>query len=101
MTGTGKIDLGMPEHPGSPYTHLLPLVEDLVRRGNRIARRGADGEVFFSNQEGYLAILAEPLDMDYIRSAYDLTGYDYHPDQDLLFDSRNWVALYGSGGRLA
>jgi len=101
MTETGKIDLGMPENPGAPYTHLIPLVEDLVRRGNPVARRGADGGVFFSNQGGYLAILAEPLDIDYIRRTYDLTGFHYLPDQDLLFDGRNWVSLYGSAARLA
>ncbi|WP_269801741.1 hypothetical protein [Blastococcus atacamensis] len=40
------------------------------------------------------------MDIDYIRT-YDLTGLHYHPDQDLLFDSRNWVSLYGSAARLA
>lgn len=101
MTETGRIDLGMPEDEGAPYTHLLPVVEDLVRRGNPVARRGAEGGVFFSNQGGHLAILAKPLDIDHIRRTYDLTGFHYLPEQDLLFDERNWVSIYGSAATLA
>lgn len=101
MTEASQIQLGQPENPALPYTHLVPLLDDLVRRGNPVARRGAEGDVFFSNQGGYLAILTEPLDIDYLRRTYDLTGYHYLPDQDLLFDAQNWVSLYGSGGRLA
>ena len=101
MTEAGKVDLGQPQDPGSPYTHLLSLVEDLVRRGNRVARHGARGGVFSSNQGGYLAILAEPLDIAHLRSTYDLTGLDHDEAHDLLFDTRDWVSIYGSGGRLA
>ncbi|WP_269801742.1 hypothetical protein [Blastococcus atacamensis] len=42
----------MPANDGRPYTHLVPLVEDLVRRGDPVARRGAEGGVCFSNQGG-------------------------------------------------
>lgn len=96
MTGTDKIQLGQPEWEYRPYTHLLPLVEDLIRRGNRLARTGQDGQPFFSNQDGFNAYLAEPLDIEYLQATYDLAGFVYDPAGDSLFDSRNWVTVHGS-----
>jgi hypothetical protein len=93
---TGKIELGQPEWEYRPYTQLLPLVDDLIRRGNRLARTGERGEAFFGNQDGYNAYLAEPLDIEYLRATYDLPGFVYDPAEDSLFDSRNWVTIYGS-----
>lgn len=96
MTGTEKIQLGQPEWEYRPYTHLLPLVEDLIRRGNRLARTGQDGQPFFGDQDGFKACLAEPLDIDHLQATYDLTGFVYDPVRDSLFDSRNWVTVHGS-----
>lgn len=98
MTETGKRELGQPADDGRPYTHLLPLVDDLLRRGNRLSRTGRRGEPFFGNQDGYNAYLAEPLEIDYLRTVYDLSGYVYDADEDSLFDPRNWVTVYGSDG---
>ena len=52
MTEMPKIELGQPGDPLLPYTHLLQVVDDLTSRGNPVARHGADGGVFFSNQGG-------------------------------------------------
>jgi hypothetical protein len=99
VNGTGKIDLGQPAWEYRPYTHLLPLIDDLIRRGNRLSRTGRRGEPFSSNQDGYGAYLAEPLDIEYLQATYDLSEYHYDSRTDSLFDRRNWVTVYGSDGR--
>ncbi|RBY76183.1 hypothetical protein DQ239_14385 [Blastococcus sp. TF02-09] len=96
MSEQARIDLGEPQDPYRPYTHLVPLVEDLVRRGNRLTITGKRGEAFVSTQGGYNAYLAEPLDMAYLRATYDLGGYSYDAATDRLTDGRNWVSVYGS-----
>jgi hypothetical protein len=44
--------------------------------------------MFISSQEGEMAVLAEPLDIEYLQETYDLSGYDYSKRLDRLFDTR-------------
>lgn len=89
MSGTGKIPLGQPENPLRSYTHLVPLVEDLVRRGNAMQVTGRRGELFVPIQGGMVAYLVQPLDIEYLRQAYDMSRLDHHGRDDMLVDPQN------------
>ena len=101
MNPVGKIDLGESKDESRGYDHLVPLVEDLVRRGNRLERTDRRGGPFVSNQGGPVAFLAQPLDFAYLREAYDVSPFHLDEEHDALSDPRYFVIVYGSGGRLA
>jgi hypothetical protein len=85
------------EDQGAPYTHLEPLVQALLDRGNRITLPGDRSPLFAPSQEGYVAYLAAPIDWAWISANVDLPDtVVYDPETDELFDRRSWVSILGS-----
>lgn len=87
------------EDQGVAFRHLVPLVQALVDRGNRITKPGIGGDLFAPNQSGYTAHLAERLDWEWISANVDLPDtVVYDPDGDEIVDRRSWVTIRGSQG---
>lgn len=96
MTGRPRIDAD-PADTHLPYTHLLPLVQALVDRGNPIVHPGPKGELFAPGQGGYVAYLADRLDWAWLQEHFELPELlRYEPDDDEIFDHKNWVSILGS-----
>lgn len=96
MTGRRQLDPA-PAPGGSPFAHLLPLVQTLLDRGNRITKPGMHGDLFAPSQGGYVAYLADPIDWDWLQTEFELPpSLHYDAASDQLFDRANWVSVKGS-----
>lgn len=97
MSETARVQIGQPESPQRGWTHLLPIVDLLLAHGNTLARVDPDdGCPFWENKSGYQCTFSKPLDMDLINRHFilpELTGYD--PEDDSIFDQKNWMIIYG------
>ena len=91
----GKITVAEePLEPSAPvYTHLQPIVDALLKSGNKLARRDCWG----SSKEGYVCYLQEPINFALVRDTFSL------PDSVVLSEHRNliacsktWATIYGS-----
>ena len=95
---TRHLDDEPPPHT-SPYAHLLPLVQALVDRGNRITLPGMHGSLFAPGQGGYVAHLADRIDWEWLQTEFALPeSLHYDPERDEIFDRTNWVSVLGSQG---
>lgn len=85
-----------------PYALLEPLVNALLQRGNTLAREGEPGSPFGPSPEGYIAVLSEPIDWDFVTRHFEFpSSVRYVADRDIVYDDVHWTAVYGSGGRRA
>ena len=96
MTERRRIEAD-PADPHRPYTHLVPLVEGLIDRGNELAHPPPDGGVFSPSQGGWVAYLSRRIDWDWVQETFelpDLVRYDKNDDE--IFDNKNWISILGS-----
>lgn len=91
-----------PAAHGKPYALLEPLVDALVARGATVLRPDERGRPFAPSPEGYIAVIAEPLDWAWITSNFELPAVvRYDEVRDAVLDDEHWTAIYGSGGTRA
>ncbi|MCZ2817266.1 hypothetical protein [Modestobacter sp. VKM Ac-2984] len=91
-----------PAAGGEPYAPLEPLVATLLRRGANLTRPGQPNTPFGPSPEGYIAVLDQRIDWDYVQSHFVIPPFiRYDAARDAIFDDANWTAVYGSSGRLA
>jgi hypothetical protein len=94
---TDRIALPQPDPRRSPYLRLLPVAEALLRRGYTQSRPGQGGGPFGPSKAGYEAHFAEPLDIAWLRTTFDLPEtIRYDPDRDELLDTETYTAIVGS-----
>jgi adenylate cyclase len=78
------------------FTHLVPLVQALLDRGNRITKPGIGGDLFAPNPGGFTAHLADPIDWHWIEANVDLPeSVVYDAAADEIVDRHAWVTIRG------
>jgi hypothetical protein len=79
------------------YAHLVPLVEALIEHGNELAFPPSDGGVFGGDQGGPVAFLTGRIDWKWVQDNFELPDLvRYDPEQDEIFDNKNWISIRGS-----
>jgi hypothetical protein len=74
-------------------------LQALLDHGNRITKPGPDGDLFAPSQDGWVAYLADRLDWAWLQSTFELPELlRYDPEEDEIFDHKNWVSVSGSRG---
>lgn len=75
------------------FTHLEPLVSELLANGNKLARADRWG----SNKEGFVCFLVEPINLSLIRERFELPeSIVLSEENDLIACSLTWATIYGS-----
>jgi hypothetical protein len=78
-----------------PYGHLLPVVDVLVRGGNRVMRGG-----FHKDVDGWRCELVDPLDFELLRKRFRFPeSICLAPGRDLVLCRRTWAAIEGGKAR--
>jgi hypothetical protein len=81
------------DHRAPIYEHLQPIVDALIRSGNKLSRRDRWG----SSKEGFVCYLQEPIDFTLVRAMFSLPESIVLSEQrDLIACSKTWATIYGS-----
>lgn len=76
---------------------LEPVARALLERGYTQTRDGDGGSVFGPTKDGYLAVFAEPLDIDWIREQFVLPpAVRHNAETDELWDTEAYATIQGS-----
>lgn len=76
-----------------PYLHLLPIVNELVARGNAQLDDG-----FGMDQSGWSCQLRESIDFDLVRSRFELPDTIILGEaHDSIHDTLAWIVIEGPG----
>lgn len=83
--------------PRRPYLNLQPIVDALVDLGNRTIDGG-----FVLNPDGWRCRLIRPIDVNFVRSAFDLPSTIVVSEEyDSILDKRSWSSIEGPGANPA
>lgn len=94
---TDRIALPTPDRYGDPTARLEPVAQALLARGYTQTRRGFEGSPFGPTKDGFDAVFAEPLDIEWIKATFELPeSVTYDPVRDELFDRDSYTAIRGS-----
>lgn len=76
---------------------LEPIAQALLQRGYTQTRDGQGESAFGPTKDGYLAVFAEPLDIDWIRTQFLLPpSVRYDAAADELYDTETYTSIQGS-----
>lgn len=82
----------MPLPNEKPYSHLLPMVDALLREGNE----PVTPEVFFQDRDGWRCELRRPIDFELIRNEFDLPSSIILSDEnDAILCENTWIEIKG------
>jgi hypothetical protein len=106
MVERHMIEPGDPDSP-TPYGHLVPVVEALLRAGNRLADSDAvkqqqllglpAGSGFYATQGGWTCSLAEPIDFELLRRSFDFPeSIHFNVERDVIACDRTWIEISGN-----
>lgn len=74
-----------------PYANLLPIVEELVRRGNELRDGG-----FVSDPSGWRCAMVHPLDLDHVDGTFELPpNVSLSREHDSIHDRLSWSVIEG------
>lgn len=74
------------------YSHLEPIVDLLLRSGNRLARDYRWGE----NRTGYFCFLQYPIDFELIESSFELPEFiRLDRENDAIECDQTWASIRG------
>lgn len=91
-----------PAAHGKPCALLEPLVDALLDRGASLVRAGEGGTAFAPSPEGWIAVIDQPIDWDWVVAHFELPApVRFDAARDMVIDDESWTAIYGSGGALA
>ena len=91
----GKITIAEePANLGAPlFRHLQPIVDALLRSGNRLARSDCWG----STRDGFVCYLRDPIDFELVRSMFQLPeSIVLSEARDLIACQKTWATIYGN-----
>jgi hypothetical protein len=89
---SAKIKINFDPGARPVYTHLDPIVELLLRSGNRLARDYRWGE----NRTGFFCFFAGPIDFDLIEQTLELPSFvRLDREHDVIECDRTWASIKG------
>lgn len=81
------------QDPDRPYANMLPILDFLLRHGNRPLDGG-----FILNPDGWRARLEKPIDFAGIRHAFQLpASIQLGEAHDTILDTSSWISIEGPG----
>ena len=81
------------EHEGPIYAHLEPVVDALLKAGNKLSRRQRWG----STKEGFVCYLEGPIDFALVRRDFVVPESIVLSEQrNLIACAKTWATIYGS-----
>lgn len=97
MTGKRVLRLG---DPNQPWTYLQPLIDILVRGGNRAVFTTPDHGCFVPTPGGWDCYLYDRIDWDLIQREFELPStIGYSAEGDFIGDDSSYTTIFGSYNR--
>ena len=75
------------------YLHLEPIVDFLLKNGNRLARNYKWGE----NRTGFYCLLQKPLDFDLVENSFEIPDFvKFDRQSNTIECHKTWATIRGA-----